>query len=128
MKKVMYTAVVLTPHSHDQLLLWWKETVGVPLHDKVLAHHMTIKFKPSEAEVSALPLGTEVRLQVLGYGADAKGQAIVVESLDVKSTNPHPHITVAVSAGVSPVYSNELLGRGPTHVSGPTLTGTIEAC
>ena len=53
--KAVYTGVILD--DPGKLLSWWRRTVGSPLHSKVLAHHMTIKFRPSDDEVAALPVG-----------------------------------------------------------------------
>jgi len=119
--KAMYTGVFLD--DPNQLINWWKQNVG-PLHPKVKAHHMTIKFKPSEDEVKALSIGSPTSLKVVGYAQDDKGQAVLVKPQGVRSTNRHPHITVAVD-GVSPAYSNDLLKKGITKVSGPTLKGRV---
>jgi hypothetical protein len=85
---------------------------------------MTVQFGPSEEDVAATPIGEPGTLRVVGIAADEKGQAVLVEP-SYPSTNPMPHVTVAVAEGVKPVYSNELLKRGYEEVDGPLLTGTI---
>ena len=125
--KPTYTGVFLDHASHERLVSWWDEHVKVPLHAKTFAHHMTIKFRPTAEEIEALPLGEQATLHVVGWAADDKGQAVLVAPQGIESVKQHPHITMACAPGTSPVYSNDLLAHGVTHVSGPTLTGTIEA-
>jgi hypothetical protein len=127
-KGITYTGVFLTEPSHHALLQWWASHTKLPLlGGKTFAHHMTIKFKPSAADVAQLTLGTKVKLHVVGWAADEKGQAVLVEPVGVKSDNKHAHITISTASGVGPVYSNELLGKGVTHANGPTLEGVIDA-
>jgi hypothetical protein len=123
-KTPTYTAIFLDGESKRKLLSWWKSEVGEVL-PVTYADHMTIRFKPPEEEVAKLALGEEATLQVIGWAADENGQAVLVKS-DVPSTNKNPHITVATAKGTSPVYSNKLLDRGHTKVSGPTLRGVID--
>ena len=125
MKKVSYSAIFLDDASHRELLAWWVKATGLPLLSQVHGHHMTIKFKPSPEEVAQLDLGQKAKLRVIGWAADEKGQAVLVDP-EVESTNPKPHITVAVAPGVSPAYSNELLASGVTRISGPTLEGVVD--
>jgi hypothetical protein len=120
--KAVYTGVILD--DPGKLLSWWKRTVGIPLHSKVLAHHMTIKFRPSDDEVVDLPVGQSVGLKVVGYAEDDKGQAVLVKPQGVRSTKSVPHITVAVN-GVSPAYSDNLVSVGFTAVNGPVLKGRV---
>lgn len=120
-----YAAVFLNRPSQRRLLAWWEHTVGVPLLGDIKADHMTIRFKPSEAEIKKIPVGTGATIRVVGYAADEKGQAVLVSS-STPSWNKHPHVTVAVAPGVGAVYSNELLARGYTKLAGPYLTGIID--
>jgi len=123
-KKVLYTAVVLTPESKARLLDAFPE----PVLKKVHAHHMTIKFKPSEADVAGLELGAEVDLVVSGYAATDKIQAVAV--VGFMSDNDIPHITVSTDGKTPPKESNALLAAGrkplPTRTA-MILRGTIEA-
>jgi hypothetical protein len=123
-KKGGYAAVVLDDGSRRQLLYWWENHIGTPLHSNVLAHHMTLKFNPSADDLSILPLGEQVVLRVTGWAADDKSQVVRVKAA-AKSANAVPHVTVAIAPGVKPVYSNELLQKQVTSVHGPDLTGTI---
>ena len=125
--KVTYTGVFLDAPSHTKLVRWWNSAVGIPLHSTPEADHMTIKFEPTEKEVTTLPLGEKTSLKVVGWASDDKGQAVLVVPHGVVSANAYPHVTMSCAPGTQPVYSNELLSRGFTRVNGPTLTGTIEA-
>jgi hypothetical protein len=121
---VLYTAVTLDHASRRALLQWWTSNVG-PLLDRVVAHHMTLKFKPSPDEVARTPLGDKASLQVVGFAQDDKVQAVLVKP-SVPSSNALPHVTVSVGPGGRPVMSNDLLARGYERVSGPRLTGVVE--
>ena len=123
-EEALYTAVILDDPT--ELLRLWEQETGIPLHPKKIAHHMTIKFKPSPEEVARLPIGKRVNLRVIGYAADDKGQAVAVVPQGVSSANEIPHVTVAVN-GTSPVYSNELLkrGRGQKGKMSGTLKGRV---
>ena len=119
-EKALYTAIFLD--DPDSLKRWWVDTTGIPLLPKHYSHHMTIKFKPEAQEVVNLPIGKPVLLRIVGWAADAKGQAVEVES-SVGSTNRIAHITVATD-GTSPVYSNTLLAEGVTPANG-VLEGSV---
>lgn len=122
-----YTGVFLDETSHHALVEWWKKHTNVPLLGKVHAHHMTIKFKPTAEEIEQTPSGKKVHLKVIGWAADEKGQAVLVEPEGLASANKHPHVTISTAPGVNPAYSNDLLAKGSNRVSGPTLTGVVEA-
>tara|TARA_Y100000310_G_C20463316_1_gene706392 strand:+ start:402 stop:926 length:525 start_codon:yes stop_codon:yes gene_type:complete len=122
-KKALYVGVFLTPTGAQMLDNWWGTVVQKEFLAKHFSHHMTIKFKPSPEEVVSLPIGEDVTLKIIGYGEDDKGQAVMVSG--VRSSNDIPHITVSTAEGVSPVYSNELLGMGITEVDGPELDARI---
>lgn len=120
-------AVFLDPRSRATLLRWWQGEVAIPLHAQVHADHMTVLFQPTEQEARALPLGAKMRLRVIGWAADERGQAVRIARRDLPDTNRLPHVTVACAPGVSAFYSNELVARGACQVNGPVLTGTLEA-
>jgi len=126
-KKPTYTGVFLDESSHKALLDWWGKHTNTELHPKIWAHHMTIKFKPSEEELESTPVGKKVHLKVIGWAADEKGQAVLVAPQGVQSANKNPHITISTAPGTAPVYSNDLLEKGSNRVSGPTLTGVVDA-
>lgn len=119
-----YAAVFLDDSSQRRLIAWWHDRVGIPLLGDLKAHHMTLKFDPSDDQIRSFPIGSEGQLQVVGYAADAKGQAVLVRS-NVRSHNPYPHVTVAVAPGVDAYYSNELLSRTVVPIQGPRLSGTV---
>jgi len=96
------------------------------LHGDVRADHMTVWYDPPEDILERLrPLvGKKVRLKVVGYAQDDRGQAVVVQTrLPIK--NPIPHVTISVSSGTKAVYSNDLLARGYEKVVGPTLDAVL---
>ena len=122
LKKALWAGVILD--NPEFLIVWWKRNVG-PLHSKISAHHMTVIFKPTPAQMAKLDLGAKVSLRVDGYAADGKGQAVVLSGYRNADANREPHITVATAPGVSPIYSNELIAGGVTPISGPTLIGRV---
>lgn len=128
-KKPAYYGIFLSPESHEELLNWWNNTVRKPLLMKPFAHHMTIKFKPSDEDVAnySSMIGQNFELKVVGYAEDEKGQAVLVEPQGISSTNSNPHITISCADGVTPVYSNELLSLGSQPVDGPIITGIFDS-
>jgi hypothetical protein len=72
-------------------------------------------------------MGKKVRLKVIGWASDDKGQAVLVQPEDVSSANDHPHVTVATAPEVPPSYSKELLAHSSNRTNGPTLTGFVDA-
>jgi hypothetical protein len=122
-KTPLYIGLFLDKHSHETLIRWASEEG--PVLPKVIAHHVTIKFKPTPEELDSLPVGEPASVRVVGYASDPKAQAVVVDGLKVR-TGAIPHVTVATATGVSPVYSQELLANGYDTVRGPVLTGTIQ--
>lgn len=119
-----YAAVFLDDSSQRRLIAWWEERVGIPLLGDLKAHHMTLKFDPSDAEIRSFPIGDEGQLQVVGYAADERGQAVLVRS-NVRSHNLFPHVTIAVAPGTDAYYSNELLKKVMVPIQGPRLSGTV---
>lgn len=119
----LYVGLFLDKRSHDALVRWANDEG--PVLPKVIAHHVTIKFKPTPEELASLPVGEPASVRVIGYASDSKAQAVVVDGLKVMG-GAIPHVTVATANGVSPVYSKELLANGYDTVRGPVLTGTIQ--
>lgn len=115
----VYLGVFLTKAARERLL-----GVFPAQHEKVHADHVTVSFRPSHEEVEIYPIGERVELEVVGVASDEKCQAILVSG--VTSKNKHPHITISTAAGIKPVYSNELLDRGFSEVSGLRLEGVCD--
>ena len=118
-KEIWYTALfVVDPTELIQKF--------IPKHNKVLAHHSTIDFKPGSLE-DIVP-GRKVNIKIIGRAHDKKGDALLVENK--KSKNVFPHITLSCAEGVRPVYSNELLERadeeGSTEYFEPFFVEAIE--
>jgi hypothetical protein len=120
-----YAAIFLHDNDKRRLLMWWRSSTREPLLPVIFADHVTLKFKPSKADIEKLPVGEEALVQVLGFASDEKGQAVLVRP-SVASHNRLPHITIATARGVSPVYSNDLLAEGYTRKSGPILRGVVD--
>ena len=59
-------------------------------------HHMTVSFKPENVDV---PVGENTKLKVTGRLTTDKVDVLIVDdgSSDVKSSNKHPHITLATA-------------------------------
>lgn len=135
MSKPLYTAVVLDLGSHLKLLDWFPEE----LLKKVIAHHMTIRFKPDQDHLDDLAykklLGTTQALWIIGYACSETIQTVAVLPGSDHClwfgpeiiANPVPHITVSTDGKTSPKFSNDLLGNRFTKVNGPILTGTVTA-
>lgn len=113
--KALYIGLFLDEPSQVRVICAIQRHVG-EIHVNKYAHHLTLAFKPTPKEVKALPIGTEVTLHAVGYGADEKAQVILCSlayaPASLYCANTHPHITVATADGVSPVYSNKLLANG----------------
>lgn len=105
----IYWAVKLDDASRAALL-----TKFPAVHPNVFAEHMTIVFNPSDGVNEALlpECGKDVTLEVIGHGADAKGQAVVVRSDAVSRIGGGiAHVTISCANGTRPVYSNSLLQK-----------------
>ena len=130
--KAIYVGVILDaedteerPASTEALLRWWEAEVGEVLPKRV-AHHCTLRFRPTEAELAEYELGQATTLRVVGFAHDAGIQAVVVELAgDMRSANAVPHVTVATDGVTPPVRANDLLSAGFTPVDGPVLTGRV---
>lgn len=121
-----YLAIVLSPQSKKELIDWWNKSVGIELLDRVIAHHVTLKYEPDETDLQNYDVGSQAQIKVTGYVANDKAQAVVVES-ETRSHNRNPHITVSVRRDIMPVYSNELLNnKSPIKCDGPILSGEIQ--
>jgi len=118
--KPIYSAVFLTEESHNELLQHFESS----LLPNIQAHHVTLEFKPSD--ISDLPIGQEVMLNVIGMAMDEDCRVLVVELPEgLVCSNKHPHITVCHSDKVTPKYSNELLEGGFVDNIGGTLKGVV---
>ena len=138
--KVLYTQAVLT--NTQAVLKWFEKETGLNPEEMgwdIHCHHMTIEFfdkkDKKDLKKKGLPqsllleslsgyMGQETTLEVIGYAADEKGMAILVErrghiTRHVKNNNPH--ITIATN-GVPPKYSNQLLENDSLVVK---TTGTV---
>lgn len=102
---ILYCAVVLDEESHNILL----SKIGVPEGWKPFAHHMTIQFGKSLADLNINDDEFKnVTLTVTHRGVSNKALAVRVEGYH--SNNKIPHITVAVNVndGGKPVMSNDI--------------------
>jgi len=103
MRKVKYTAVVLTPESRELLLTLFPPLEGY----EPIAHHMTICMggwnRPER-------IGEKICLQVVGFDCDSKVSAVKIMGGGDLSQNETPHVTISVNRrnGGKPVMSNDL--------------------
>ena len=120
-RKPVYIGVFLSSSAHAELLRHFP-----PIDPDVHAHHMSLFLKPSVEQLQEVPLGLEVRIDVVGYAEDDQGQAVLVRPHGVSPAGRIPHITISTANGVAPVYSNQLLMGDVMHVHGPTLEGVVD--
>lgn len=114
-RKVIYSGIFLTPESREHLLK------AIPaMHPQVHAGHVTLVFRPTAKHLEALEahIGKVVGVRVVAAASDERGQAVRVvppAALVVASERVVDrralHVTISCAAGISPVYSNELLAR-----------------
>jgi hypothetical protein len=126
-----YAAIFLDKYCQDLLLFWWQEIHKFSLHENVKAHHITIKYDPSPADLLHIPIGETAKVQIIGIAQDEKAQAVVVEQTGRVFTpiaNKYPHITIAVAPGIQAVYSNELIEKRWESIRSPKLilSGVID--
>jgi hypothetical protein len=129
-KAPVFVAAVLDDVSKQALYNYWVSQPGAPAPLPVpKMSHMTIKFRPSIEEVGAMQIGKPVQLQVTGWAADDKIQAVAVEPVGVGSANAVPHVTFALAdASVPPKLSNELFSSTSAvgrMAPGPTITARL---
>jgi hypothetical protein len=116
--KVAYIACVLTKSAQKLLFEYISSFIDIPSDWKRFGHHMTVEFNNAQDALKPgyfgdIKLGDSIRLIATHYKMDDKGLALVVERDErLKISNKVPHITVAVSPGTKPVYSNKLLESG----------------
>ncbi len=118
--QVLYTACVLDKISQNYLIAEVEKLMietlgsGIPRREwMVRAHHMTIKFRPNQADIESIQdlLGQEVNLLVTDWAVDTHAVAVVVKPQTSLPTAAIPHITVGHSRDVGPAYSNTLLAQ-----------------
>lgn len=117
----VYLSAKLTPMAQQRLLRDFPA-----LHDDIRADHLTVWYDPPESVLGRLQglLNKHIKLKIVGYAEDSKGQAVVVQTR-LPVNNDIPHITISVAPGTKAVYSNRLLARGYERVVGPTLDAVL---
>jgi hypothetical protein len=116
-KDILYTACVLHRNSQEKLvtdirkLMFEEVGTDIPKGWTIRAHHMTVKFKPLQADIEAIKqwFGKEIWLTVVDWAADNFGIAAVVKPSVALPMDQIPHITIAHAKEVNPKYSNTLL-------------------
>jgi hypothetical protein len=117
-----YVAAVLTEASRRKLL-----AQVFPVHENVIAHHMTISYNPEQetyAQKYDHTIGSRVSLTVRGRASDDQVQAVLVEGWP--SENEFPHVTISTVPGVSARLSNDLLAKGFTPIKPFKLSAVIQ--
>lgn len=104
MKKVSYSAVVLTSSSQEDLIIRLSQVIP-DWH--IYAHHMTICMGSLNNDRKK-HIGTKQKLEV--YEIGGSDQVIAVKVKGFESDNKIPHITLAVNKdkGGRPVMSNDI--------------------
>lgn len=142
-RQFSYLACVLDLMSQNHLEpmaeKWSMEKLGhgIPPNWRWRAHHMTVLpprsggLQTQDLEAYKAFFGEIVRLHVTAIAADDKCIAITVRAdpANFKIVPAIPHITIAHSNDVSPVYSNNLLmDRNKIHpLEGTELLSTFVA-
>lgn len=115
-RQFSYLACVLDLLSQNHLeavVRKWLLSQGqdFPADWTIRAHHMTVKFgvTTQDMEIYKQYFGEDVHLIVAGIAYDKNCVAVKVKPSVNFPMQPNPHITVAHSRAVSPVYSNTLL-------------------
>lgn len=126
--KPLYIGVFLSPQEQQKLLQDF-----APKHPQVTADHVTLAFKPDPQKLqdflSEASIGSHIPLRVTGVAEDEKGQALRVELPEglAAHAKPNAHITISTATGTKPVYSNELLEKGPVQdVPARTYQGYLD--
>jgi hypothetical protein len=116
-----YLSAKLTPMARQKLLRAFPA-----IHKDLRADHMTVWYDPPDHILEQLEplIGKKVRLKVVGYAEDDKGQAVAIDTR-LPTKGRIPHVTVSVGGGVKAVYSNNLLANGYQRVVGPTLDAVL---
>lgn len=98
-----------------------------PIHEKVLAHHSTIAFRPKN--LAGIKIGKESKMKIIGRIFDEKIDVLLVEN--PKCTYKFPHITLSAQKDVSPVYANDFIEKfteenGGVYFSEPYEIDVVE--
>ena len=112
---IVYAGIFLYSEVRQRLLDWWEDNTSIPVLERVWLNHVTIRFRPDNETINALPMGSLVYMKVTGWAADPKGQAMSVDLTDVE-IKEHPllsidcpHLTISTDKETRPFYSKELL-------------------
>lgn len=116
----IYVGIFLDEKSKSKLL------TQVPAkYDIIKAHHITLMFKDfSNWSKLGYKMGEEVNFNVTGHASDDGVQAVTV---DTKSNNKNPHITISHSKDRKPSQSNDLLQKNKIDKIKLKLKGKVGA-
>lgn len=106
---VHYAGVFLEEDAQAGIL-----AARAPLHATVHADHYTLLYRPTAAEAMALPLGCVLELEVTGFAADARVEAVAVQPPEwlPPCESPAPHITLSTAEGVPASEAGNLVAEG----------------
>ncbi len=107
--KPTYSAYVLDKKSRAKLL-----DLFPPKFEKVICHHITVKFGLSKDDKKPQP----AKINVIGYTSDDGLEALVVtvNGKSYRSDGSTYHITLSHGPGRKPVQSNNLVKNGWTPI------------
>lgn len=93
-RKISYTAIVLTKESHDRLISLLEEEI--PKDWEIIAHHATINMESFAGDPKLL--NSNQRLIANSFVKDDKVCAVgIVMPTDILTKNDNPHITIAIN-------------------------------
>jgi len=122
---ITYLGLFINETDKETLIAFCQDN-NITLHDNIKAHHVTIKFKPSQLVLHNCEplLGEQFTIKVTGYGQDENVSALRVKMIKMQSDNVTPHVTMSVSnlEGASAKMSNDL---DYEDIDGPEITGTL---
>ena len=122
MSNIVYSAVFLTSESRADLMAKIRPALA-----NIIAHHVTLKFKPTQTDIDMLEIGRVVEMTVIGVAASEDVQAVVVAlPADLICSNAYPHVTVSTAPYIASKYANSLLiSRGYTLIDPFVIHGTV---
>lgn len=98
---------------------------NIPIHENIICHHVTLKFKPSKDVVEKIEhlLGKEFEVKITGYGSSSDVTALRVSLDGIQSDNTVPHVTISLGPKGEAKMSNDLHYKDIDN--GPVFTTTL---
>jgi hypothetical protein len=118
-----YLAAELSKQSTSKLL-----SAFTLAHPRQFAHHATLAFNITPADLVTWPLNEAVTIYVLTHAVDSRVQAVRVSILNetLRLDKKHLHVTISVAEHAAPVDSNKILLELFEPVNMAPLVGIIK--